>query len=86
MGLLVMTLTVARNALAPYSADSGPLATSTRSIAEIGMNSGPMNALRSGRNATGLPSIITFTMRVPPRKPPVTSRTPTEGATWSSTM
>src|SRR6185295_10110874 len=81
----VITFTVARKALAPYSEDSGPLAISTRSIIWTGMNSGPRKAVRSGRKLTGTPLIITFTMRVPARRPPEMPRTDTDGMTPSST-
>jgi len=70
-----MTLMVAMNALAPYSADSGPFTTSICSTASIGMYSGPMNARRSGRKLTGVPLIMILTSRVPPRRPGVTPRT-----------
>ena len=44
-------------------------------MTSMGMYSGPMKALRSGRKSTGMPLIITLTSRVLARSPPLTPRT-----------
>jgi hypothetical protein len=79
-------LTTPRKASAPYSDEAGPRTISTRSIAEIGMSSGPSALPPVEANETEWPSMSTLMTLLSAYRPPELPRTATLGVMWSSTM